>query len=148
MAEASTSRPSVRASLRSVCLAHARRRLSPWVAALLALALALAPALGAMARAHEALHEVAGEPAEGHFHAATVDDDDCGAWGDCAHADHADGGALHRVAHAVDCCAHVVATLPSALHAQGAPPGGSPSRTDVATPASLWSQALLEPPIR
>jgi hypothetical protein len=129
-----------------MCLAHARRRLSPWVAAVLALALALAPALGAMARAHEALHEVAGAPAGGHFHGSTAEDDDCEARDDCVHA--GDGGGLHRMAHAIDCCAHVVATLPGALHAQGAPPGGSPSRAEVATLASLSSQPLLEPPIR
>jgi hypothetical protein len=114
----------------------------------LELVLAFAPALGAMARSHEALHDVAGASAQSHFLGAAAHDRQCEAQDACPHSGHGDGDGLHRMAHAIDCCAQVVATLPATLNANGSPPGGSPARADVATPASLSSEPLLEPPIR
>lgn len=128
---------------------HAHRRRGNLIAALLALVLALAPMLGAMAQAHEALHEVA-SPADGHFHAAAAAHDDCRdhAGGPCKAIHGDEDGGLHRLAHAVDCCAHVVANLPAVAPLHEVPPGGHPSRVDHAATSSRESQPLLEPPIR
>ena len=129
---------------------HALRRPGKLIAALLALVLALAPTLGAMVQAHEALHEVAAS-ADGHFHAAAAAHDDCRdqAGGACE-ATHDDdgGGGLHRLAHAVDCCAHVVGNLPAVAPIHEVPQGGHPSRVDHAATPSRESQPPLEPPIR
>jgi uncharacterized membrane protein len=127
---------------------HALRRPRSLIAALLALVLALAPTLGAMAQTHEALHEVAA-PTDGHFHAATTEHGDCrgkdGAA--CAGTDDEDAG-LHRLAHAVDCCAHVVANLPAVAVLHEMPQCGLPSRVDHAATPSRETQPPLEPPIR
>jgi uncharacterized membrane protein len=126
----------------------ARGRPRSLVAALLALVLALAPTLGAMAQAHEALHEVAA-PTDGHFHAAAAEHGDCrsGDAGTCADSDE-DSGGLHRLAHAVDCCAHVVANLPAVAPLHEVPRDGQTTRVDHTATPSRESQPLLEPPIR
>lgn len=126
----------------------ARRGPRRLISILLALALALAPVLGALARTHEALHDVSGTSADGHFRAAAMDRDDCPDRGPCEGVHGDEGSGLHRLAHAFDCCAHVAAHLPFATSLRDVAPDGPPPRVDDATPRSLASQPLLEPPIR
>lgn len=118
------------------------------VATLLGLALALAPVLGALARTHEAVDQLAAAQEKTHFHAALHGATYCHDHAACDGAQGGDGGGLHQLTNAVDCCAHVVATLPVSTASSGVPPGSAPLRLDDAAMVSLSSQPLLEPPIR